>query len=383
MGGKPVNLIYINSGVGSVFPSQVLELLNYYQSLNFFNEITLLCGIRDESEKKRAEELLSSSNIDVIYYRTFPNYPFFNSIAVYHLAKAIKKLTVNHSSVLHVRSSSTAYIVHKSIKKILSFKPIVLIDIRGALKEETIDFLKINWLLKKFKYINFLKAYSTLKYYTKISVISDALKEYVINHIVNVESKIFVNPCLAGKLFYYEAEQRGKFRSILGINDNEKLLVFSSGGESLWQNNQELVKIANKGFKILNLSKVKFDHPNIITKYVKYEEVAGYMSAADLAVIFRENNIVNKVASPVKFSEYICSGLPVISNENVEVIKQYIEETGYGLLINSMEDITTETVEKLSSISRNKISEYGRMHYGIESVAERYLKIYKEMVEEG
>ena len=97
-----MDLIYINSGIGSVFASQVLELLNYYQSLNFFKKITLLCGVRDESEKKRAEELLSSSNFDVIFYRTFPNYPFFNSIAVKHLAKAILKVQVSIYTVIHV-----------------------------------------------------------------------------------------------------------------------------------------------------------------------------------------------------------------------------------------------------------------------------------------
>jgi len=204
----------------------------------------------------------------------------------------------------------------------------------------------------------------------------------VISHVKNIEKKIFINPCLAGKLFVYSADQRNHFRKLIGINENEKLLVFSSGGESLWQNNQELVNIAIKGFKILNLSKVNIDHSNIITKYVKYEEVAGYMSAADVAVIFRENSIVNKVASPVKFSEYLCSGLPVISNKNVDVIERCIKNTGYGLLIDSMDDITLEAVDKLCAISRNKISEYGRKYFGIESVAESYLKIYNEMIEQ-
>ena len=145
---------------------------------------------------------------------------------------------------------------------------------------------------------------------------------------------------------------------------------------------KRLIKIASKGFKILNLSKVNVDHPNVITKYVKYEEVSGYMSAADVALIFREKNIVNKVASPVKFSEYLCSGLPVISNKNVDVIEQCIENTGYGLLIDSMDNITLEAVDKLCAISRNKISEYGRLLFGIESVAERYLKIYNEMIKQ-
>ncbi len=211
---------------------------------------------------------------------------------------------------------------------------------------------------------------------------SASLKEYVLNNVSNIEGEIFINPCLAGKSFIYSIEQREKLRNILGVKENEKLLVFSSGGESLWQNNQEIIKIANKGFKVLNLSKVIVNHTNVITKYVKYDEVSDYMSAANVALIFREKNIVNKVASPVKFSEYLCSGLPVISNKNVDVIKQCIENTGFGLLIDSMDEITLEVLDKLCALSRDKISEYGRKYFGIESVAEGYLKIYNEMIKQ-
>jgi hypothetical protein len=195
-------------------------------------------------------------------------------------------------------------------------------------------------------------------------------------------AKIFVIPCFADKSFVYSIEQRKYYRSIFGVKENEKLLIFSSGGESLWQNNQELIKIARKGFKILNLSKIYVNHPNVITKYVNFKEVPGLLSAADIAIIFRENNIVNKVASPVKFSEYICSGLPVISNKNVEIIKQYIENTGYGLLIDSFDDTTPEAIDKLCSISRNEICEFGRIHFGVEFVAKRYLEMYDMMMQE-
>lgn len=378
-----MNLIYINSGVGSVFPSQVIDLLNYYQNLHFFDKITLICGIRNDSERSIAEGLLASFSFNIIYYRTFPNYPFYNQFSIIHLANAIRAAAGDKSTIFHVRGWNSASIVYRSLIKAGFNNPGTLIDIRGALKEEILDFQKTNWLQKALKVININKAFSALKNYSFITVVSPALKEYVLSNVNSIKREVLITPCLAGKSFVYSLENRIKYRRILGINEDQKLLVFSSGGESLWQNNQELVNIANKGFKILNLSKVNVDHTNVITKYVKYEEVACYMSAADLAIIFRENNIVNKVASPVKFSEYIYSGLPVISNKNVEVIKQYIEETGYGLLINSVDDISSEAVDKLSSISRNKISEYGRLHFGIESVAKRYLNIYKEIVKEG
>jgi glycosyltransferase involved in cell wall biosynthesis len=377
-----VELIYINSGVSSVFPSQVIDLLNFYHTNNWFTKITLICGVRNELERKKAEELLSSSSLDVIFYKSFPNYPFYNIIAKIYLAKAINKAQINKSTLFHSRGWNSANLVYKSLQKVGLGNPKILLDIRGAIKEEVLDFQKTNWFRKMMKSINVYKVISAVKNYAFISVVSSALKDYVLSNVGNIKGEVFINPCLAGKSFIYSVKQREKLRSALGIKENEKLLVFSSGGESLWQNNQELIKIANKGFKVLNLSKVNVDHPNVITKFVKYEEVAGYMSTADVALIFREKNVVNKVASPVKFSEYLCSGLPVISNKNVDVIEQCIENTGYGLLIDSMDNITLEAIDKLCTISRNKISEYGRLLFGIESVAERYLKIYNEMIKQ-
>ena len=377
-----MELIYINSGVSPVFPSQVIDLLKYYHHNNWFVKVILICGVRDEFEKKKAEELLLSSPLDVVFYKSFPNYPFYNALAKIHLAKAINKVQIGKSTVFHSRGWSSASLVDKSLHKVGLSNPKVLLDIRGAIKEEVLDFQKNNWFKKTMKRVNISKVISALKNYAFISVVSEALKDYVLSNVGSIKGEVFINPCLAGKSFIYSVKQREKLRSAIGIKENEKLLVFSSGGESLWQNNQELIKIANKGFKVLNLSKVNVDHPNVITKFVKYEEVSGYLSAADVALIFREKNIVNKVASPVKFSEYLCSGLPVISNKNVDVIEQCIENTGYGLLIDSMDNITLEAVDKLCAISRNKISEYGRLLFGIESVAERYLKIYNEMIKQ-
>ena len=56
----------------------------------------------------------------------------------------------------------------------------------------------------------------------------------------------------------------------------------------------------------MNKSKKELHHKNVINKFVDYYEIPNYLNAADIAVIWRENSIVNKVASPVKFSEYIC-----------------------------------------------------------------------------
>ena len=377
-----MELIYINSGVSSVFPSQVIDLLNHFYDNNWFDKITLICGIRDDIEKQKAEAYLRSSSFDVIFYKTFPNYPFYNPLAKAHLTKAFKNIKINEHTLFHARGWSSANLVYKSLLKIGLSSPRTLLDIRGAIREEVLDFQKNNYLKKFLKSINISKVISAVKNYSFISVVSSKLKNYVLSNVENIEGQIFVNPCLAGKSFIYSVETRDHLRIALGIKKNEKLLIFSSGGESLWQNNLELIKIANKGFKVLNLSKVYVDHPNVITKYVNYKEVPGYLSAADVALIFRDKSPVNEVASPVKFSEYLCAGLPVIANKNVQMINNFIERTGYRLLIDSIDEISLEKIDKLSLLSRIDISEYGRKHLGIESVAYQYLNIYKKMNQE-
>jgi len=49
-------------------------------------------------------------------------------------------------------------------------------------------------------------------------------------------------------------------------------------------------------------------------------EMPLYLNSADAAIIWRDKSIVNKVASPVKFSEFICCGLPIIANYSVDMI---------------------------------------------------------------
>jgi len=49
-------------------------------------------------------------------------------------------------------------------------------------------------------------------------------------------------------------------------------------------------------------------------------EVNSYLNAADIGVMLRDNCLINKVASPVKFAEYSMSGLMVISNDAVDQV---------------------------------------------------------------
>ena len=74
-----------------------------------------------------------------------------------------------------------------------------------------------------------------------------------------------------------------------------------------------------------------------------------YLSAADAAIIWREQGITNKVASPVKFSEYVCCGLPIITNDSIDLVTNYIKRNNCGKILNSMDLIEDKIIVKLSA----------------------------------
>jgi hypothetical protein len=376
-----MHVLYLNNGLSSVFESQVLHLLLFYKNTPGVEKVQLCCGYLTNSEKLSFKKLLNHVDIETIYFKSYPNYPFFNFLNRVSLRKALLKgVLLRRDTIIHVRGELLAYHLKKILYRIKFPINQVLIDIRGAAQEEIIEYTNFQFLIKKLKILNYNIALKSLRSYHYINAVSLALKEYISEKLETNDRNIFVISNLAGKHFRYSEEWRFSIREKLGIRTNETLFVFSSGGTGLWQKNQVIIELANNGYKVLNLSKETISHINIINRFVAYNDVSDYLSAADIAVILRDQSIVNEVASPVKFSEFICSGLPVISTKCVRLISDYIASTGYGSVIESIHDITPTIINSLINISRTEIEKYGYKHYGINAIANTYYALYQIML---
>ena len=192
---------------------------------------------------------------------------------------------------------------------------------------------------------------------------------------------IFLNHCIAGKDFAFSQVIRNQYRNKLKLASKDIVFVFMAGGISNWQNTQEIINsIAEKGYKLLNLSKQEIKINNVINLYVPYKEVPHYLNAADIGIVWRNSDTVNKVASPVKFSEYVCTGLPVIANNGVDLVNDYIGETGFGKIINNFNQIDNALIEKLRQLNRNTISNNAKGKFSIEVIANNYFEIYKKLL---
>ena len=372
-------LIYFCNGFDSVFDSQVLELLVFLGEKKAFEKIYLFLGVRNELQIKKIQERKLSENLQIVFYRSYPNYAFFNFQARKEISKAIKKnKLVIEECIFHTRIELLAWHLSKIINK--RYHQNIIPDIRGAEAEETLEFSDLKSFQMFFKIWNKKNSLKNLTKFKRISVVSEALKNYLTkNHNIKSEN-ILITPCLAGKNFKFNTERRMAIRNDLKLNQNDILIIFSSGGYENWQNNDILKILAKKGMKTLNLSKKEILINNVINRFVDYSQVPLYLNAADIGIIWRDKSIVNTVASPVKFSEYVCCGLPVITNDSVYMISNYIKESSYGLILENLNELDQDKLKLLLSLNREEIATNGLNWLGIEKISQKYLEIYSSFL---
>ena len=372
-----MKLVYINNSKSSVFDSQVLALLKYYQKNAFFGKVILIFGYQNQREIEWLRKK-DTAGISIYFYKSYPNYPFFNYLIQRNLFGILRTVSTNFSDYFfHVRGEMTSFHLKKIISK-LEIKPKQLLtDVRGVSIEELKEYSTANSIIKWFKLYNYKRAFQSLKNDINISVVSDYFKKYLISSFKIPSELIFVNSCLVDDNFVYDLRARKIIRNELKLKESEILMIFASGGTAAWQNNDIIIKLANTGIKVLNLSRLEIKNKNVISRFVPYSEVPKYLSGADISFICRDKSLVNKVASPVKISEYMACGLPIVHNGTVDLINTVTTQGIDALLINDINNLDiTKIKEILLNIDREETSKKGQFLFGTSSIAESYKKIY-------
>jgi hypothetical protein len=366
-----MNLVYITEKDGSAIKSQVYELINEL-ALNYkIKKIYLLLATKDINEKI---DFLFHEKIEIIIFKNFGMYPIIDFFNVNEMKKILNKISINQDTIFHVRSEYISYLFYKAYKQIYKYlEPKLYIDIRGSVKEE----LEMSSLtnLKKFIKISYFDKINNfiLNKNFKCNVVSLKLEEYISSKY-KIDN-ISIIPCIAGKGFFYDENTRLKTRKELNLLANDILLIFSSGASNNWQNNDSVVNLFSQKYKLLMLTNKKYTEKNVISKFVNFNDVPKYLNAADIGIILRDNHIINNVASPIKFSEYVSCGLPVITDGNVNQINDFINNYQCGNIISNFEQIE-EHINNLLGINRTIISKQGIESYGIKNNALKYLNEY-------
>jgi hypothetical protein len=326
------NIFLFFEGLASnVIDSQVLIHCKNMKKIGVEFEIwAFACNekLYEDSLKKIAyAEDLSSCKVRV-FRGVRPAYPFSENINAHIVEKYIKKYNTTYQYI-HARTDYSACVASLVGSDFIW-------DCRGDTKAEFETEYKnsTNILAKMYKRGKISKSIHYAKKAKKAIFVSNYLKQ---KHSFQNES--YIIGCAADeRLFFYDQQLRNTMRKKLGFKNEDKILIYA-GGMAHYQMFAQCVELfetldekwvflvltpsTNEAKK--HLEDMKKDRYLLVSASI--DEVNGYLNAADVGIMLRESNDLNKAASPTKYAEYSMSGLQIIFSDGIgdlEVLSQTI-----------------------------------------------------------
>lgn len=186
-----------------------------------------------------------------------------------------------------------------------------------------------------------------LQRFGTITVVSEGMRKYLWQNYGISPVRVVVLPCAADQdTFGYRPDSRLEIRRDLDLED--RIVFVYSGVSAPWQCIREtiacfkLIKDFDDRAFLLVLSPDReifkqylscLDPEDYRVLSVEHTLMDRYLSSADCGFLIRKRNVINRVASPLKFSEYLMCGLPVIIGPGVGDFSDIIQNEGTGVVI--------------------------------------------------
>lgn len=310
-------------------------------------------------------------------------------------------LTRNQEIVIHARNLVSANIANRF--KGRSRKISYVYDVRGDLVGEY-EYAALkrgdsaDLIAAQKKHLMKLEA-DTVRNANHIVCVSNALKKLLIARYDIVDPKIVVIPCCADEgTFRYNGELRNQYRQEFKL-EGKTVLIYSGGmdkwhcAESIFQIAGQILERNEQAFFVVltpqvgkaeGLAERYLPRGRYLVNNVTRKDVAKYLLASDAGIVIRENDPVNRVASPTKVAEYLISGLPVILSEGLGDYSDFVTEKKVGIVLEkSVYDIDSQVeqvsnfLESLGKYDKKSVSDLGVEHFSKSRYLEVFEKIYK------
>ncbi|MGE5620954.1 MAG: glycosyltransferase [archaeon] len=345
-------------------------------------------------------QLLDKENADLHFeyalIKRIKPLPSIVSYFFYSIRKTIKIVREHHIDIIHGRSLFPSIVAF--LMKILFKNDIkILYDMRGTLIEEEIQ--KGKWkanslrvkLLRRIENILIRKS-------DQIVVVSNVFKKYIVykhgprKRKLSEKITVISNKTSLKNIIPLENLSKKK--------ESDRIICVYSGSAAYWQNlegmfqffKESIELFPNIYFKIFSYENSSFKEyldPNeelsnrLIIEKLDPSVVQKSLAECNFGVLLRENNLINNVASPLKFGEYLAAGLPVMVSKGIgdteEIIRKYnvgvvIEDDNYHGALKSMYDLLKEPD------IYNRCFEVAACEFNIEDSIKAYKDIYSKML---
>ncbi|MBL4625460.1 MAG: hypothetical protein JKY42_10020 [Flavobacteriales bacterium] len=372
-------MIYIsfNDPVSGIYQSQVVDTLN---CLNTFTskpiKLIAFFSLRNFKTQRR---LAKKAYSNTICLPLFPKLKYwrYNSIALTVLLFFLPRQSIICRGIF-----ATGIALKGRFNK-----QKVCYDGRGAIYAECKEYDVLDGALQLAE-VKKLESNAVLATDYQIAV-TKQLVEYWKTELDYDHTSHTIIPCTLGDTFI--KEQGSITRKSLSWDDDAVILAFS-GSIAGWQSLSLLDDILrayldeNKNVRILFMSKTHkiidgliADYPNRVqNKWVNHNEVYAYLNLCDYGILIREQTNTNKVASPVKFAEYLSAGLRVLLSENLGDYSEMVVKNNLGSIINAG---STKTVRATTSEEKARLIQYVHDHLTKKSlcIQEHYRQLTKEL----
>ena len=316
-----------------IYFSQVIDVCNKIQILS--NKKVILISLVSLRFFKKERLIIKEHYKNSFVIPMFPKIKFW-------------KLNILSLIPIFLFTKNNALISRNAISTNLGFKLRKL----GLIKKVIFDARAVEYeQFKEYKIVTdklFVKKFFDIE---KKAVLNSDFRLAISHELVNYWSKKFnfskknykVIPSTLNSV--HLSNVRTINRESLGFNKSDIIFVYS-GSSSGWQSFSKMIQfielflIKNAKYKLLILSKktnvikkLLLKYPNQISvKWLNPNNVLPVLKICDYGLIIRENSLTNYVASPVKFAEYLYSGLKIIISSNIGDYSKFVQDNDCGYI---------------------------------------------------
>jgi glycosyltransferase involved in cell wall biosynthesis len=309
----------------------------------------LVFGIGSDDEKKLLTSKLRPLGLETIKLCVSGNVRFLSGpLFLYQLMKARRQIR---------KARRGGWIGRIQLENLLSCLPVlgtrawkkqaVYLDYHGVVPEEVRDRRRfpsgsiLYFLLKRLER-------HVLERAKGIVCVSHPFREYLETKLSVPPERIRVEQNLIPEGFAPRAESREYYRKLYGLE--EKFVFVYSGSlmphqcpgaiAGLFKGVREripdaylvILTLDQRGLRRFLDSHRPF-HGAVTYMRLEHDDMPQYLAAGDLALLLREEHLINTVASPTKFPEYLACGLPVVVSKGATGAAEFVEKMDVGVVI--------------------------------------------------
>ena len=403
---EKVKYIYINSHVFSsaVYQTQVIDWLHLYAENGLTFELVhqfYINPLNIKFHRDQKRQIRKAYQGEVRFQYVHQNYQIFRfSNKLINLFFFLGDIITNDKIVFFSRADIGREIGF--LKKLFGRKIVFYYDLRGANVDEAINIMKTKGSYSKREYRKIADTaygeYIRQLIADKVFCVSNALMKYQQEEYHADISKYVLYPCLSKhSKFYFDESLRDSKRQELGFSKDDNVYVYSGGVGNVWHvpdaflrlfrkiadndNNAKMLVLTFKAtedlYKLVESDPILNNRVKVF-EAIPNDKIVGYLNAADFGVLLRENRILNNVASPSKYAEYMLCGLPTIISESVHDYADYCRKYQTGIVLSNYDFEHLEQADvaplKKEVFDRKNIALIAANLLSKESAAQRIVK---------